>query len=62
MGDALGDALGPSVTTALTSIGAIPVWPVIAAVVACGSLASGAIARSAAGHEPAADSEVAPAL
>jgi MFS family permease len=48
MGDSFGDAVGPSVTTSLTSIGAVPVWPVIAAIVACGSLASAAIARQAA--------------
>jgi MFS family permease len=62
MGDAFGDAVGPSVTTALTSVGAIPVWPVIAAVVAVGSLASGAIARSAARQERATDAKVEPAL
>jgi MFS family permease len=46
MGSSLGQSLGPSTTTALMSIGALPAWPVIAAIVACGSLGSGAIARS----------------
>jgi hypothetical protein len=48
MGDSFGDAVGPSITTSLTSLGAIPMWPVIAAIVASGSLASAAIARKAA--------------
>lgn len=47
MGGSLGDAVGPSVSTALMSGGAVMVWPVIAAIVACGSLASAAIARAA---------------
>lgn len=51
MGDAFGDAVGPSVTTALTSLGAVPVWPAIAVIVACGSLGSGLIARAAAHRE-----------
>lgn len=59
MGDALGDAVGPSITTALTAVGAIPVWPVIAALVTIGSLASGAIARSAAHDESAGDPQAA---
>jgi MFS family permease len=63
MGNDLGDAVGPSVTTALTSLGALPVWPVIAAIVACGSLGSGAVARAAARQRPAAQAEQAePAL
>jgi MFS family permease len=53
MGDSLGDAVGPSVSTLLMSAGAMPLWPAVAAIVACGSLASGAIARSAAHREPA---------
>jgi MFS family permease len=48
MGDSFGDAVGPSITTSLTSLGAVPMWPVIAAIVASGSLASAAIARKAA--------------
>ncbi len=55
MGDAFGDAVGPSITTALTSVGAIPVWPVIALLVTVGSLASGALARSAADDAAALD-------
>lgn len=54
MGDSFGDAIGPSVTTALASLGAIPVWPAIAAIVSCGALGSGVIARSAARREAAA--------
>lgn len=57
MGDSFGDAIGPSVTTALTSIGAIPVWPAIAAIVACGALGSGVIARSAARRERVGEAE-----
>jgi hypothetical protein len=48
MGDALGDSIGPSITTALMSAGALAAWPAIAAIVACGALGSGAVARSAA--------------
>ncbi|HEX3617317.1 MAG TPA: MFS transporter [Solirubrobacteraceae bacterium] len=47
MGNSLGDAVGPSVSTALLSAGAVVVWPAIAAIVAVGSLASAAVAHSA---------------
>lgn len=47
IGGGLGQAVGPSASTALMSAGAIVTWPAIAAIVACGTLGSGAIAAAA---------------
>jgi len=47
LGAGLGRAAGPSVTAGLAGAGALPLWPVIALIVAAGALPTAAIARAA---------------